>query len=74
MLPNPKNEPAGLPKTPIRIYVPLLICFDLITPEFGVRFRPSTVGGAAVPEASINKNSNASRNKDQVRTTTQSRE
>jgi hypothetical protein len=70
MLPNPNDQPASLRETPIRIFVPFLVRFDLATPEFGIRFRPSTVHGAAVPEASINENSDTGRNKGQVGTTT----
>ena len=74
VLPNPKDQPACLQKTPVRILVPLLVRFDLATPEFGIRFRPGAMRGAAVPEASINEYSDTGRNKSQVGTTKQARQ
>jgi hypothetical protein len=70
MLPNPKDQPASLRETPIRILVPLVIGFDFAAPELPICFWPSTVHWAAVPETSINEDGNAGRNKCQVGATT----
>lgn len=59
MLPNPQNGPAQLVKTPIRVTVALLVGLDLIPPPCGISLRPGTMDRTAMPEAPIEKNSNA---------------
>ena len=70
VLPNPKNQPPCLQKTPVGIFVSLLVRFDLATPEFSIRFRPCAMRGAAMPKASVNENSDTSRYEGNVRTAT----
>ena len=74
MFPSTKDQLASFRETPICISVSFLVRFDLTSPEFGIRFWPSTVRGAAVPEASINEYSDTGRNKSQVGTTKQARQ
>jgi hypothetical protein len=69
MFPHANDLPAERLEPPIRIGIPMPICFDLLAPPVGVGLRQSAVDRAAVPEATIHEHGNARRGKDDINAT-----
>ncbi len=66
MLPDSKNSPTGLPKTAGLPLVPVLVLGEFGQPILLIRFGIRRVLWAAVPEASIDKDSDSLGRKDDV--------
>lgn len=55
VLPEPKHRPALSSQRRVRVSIPLYVCLDLLAPPGRVRFGPSGVLWASVPEAAVDK-------------------
>src|SRR5581483_2646418 len=55
VFPNPQDQPSGLPEPSIRVGVAPSVGLDLLPPELRIRFGPSAVLRAPVPEAAVHE-------------------
>lgn len=67
MFPDAHWFPASFLQLPVRVAVAFAVPLDLLAPERWVTLRPSAVLGAAVPEATVYEDRNASGPKHDVR-------
>jgi hypothetical protein len=59
MFPYTNDGPTEFDKSPIGVSIACDICFDLVTPPFGIVLWPSAVDWTSMPETAVNKNSHA---------------
>ena len=58
MFPDPKSDTSGRSEPGIGVGVPLSGSFNLVPPPLCIRFRPSSVLKATVPEAPVHEYGN----------------
>jgi hypothetical protein len=66
VLPNSDAEPSCFSEPPVGVLVAQHVGLSLLGPKVGVRDRCGVVLGAAMPEASIEEDSNFGRRKNKV--------
>jgi hypothetical protein len=66
MLPDAEHPPPKLAQTPVGVLVSFHVLANLTSPPFHVGLGSSAVGGAVVPEATVDKDSKTRPSKDDV--------